>query len=100
CSLLISSYSELVIGTKRILSPDFNKDGGFFLGENKLSGVRPIICHPPGVSNVYIPVCLPAITIDRLGMDGRGVYWRGVAIDLFMRTKYANRGAISSLTTN
>ena len=47
-----------------------------------ITGVRPIICQPPGESDGYVPVCSPAIPtepagIKVLGEDNRGVAMRG-----------------------
>src|SRR5689334_13097815 len=68
-------------GTNRTRSPAASKLGCARFASNITVIVRPINCHPPGLSTGYTPVCKPAMPTEPAGTFSRGTRCRGAAID-------------------
>src|SRR5580692_150828 len=79
-------------GTNRTRSPAAKTAGGFRIGSNNPTDVRPMRCHPPGIAYGYTPVCAPAIATDPAGTRALGSVRRGTTRAGSSSPRYAHPG--------
>ena len=65
------------MATNCILSRAAAMNGCLVSGLNKAKGVRPIMCHPPGLDTGYTPVWLPPMATDQAATLLAGVVFLG-----------------------